>query len=81
LGNQRYEPIIFMSRAFVKESEGEWLGDVAPDVAALERFLTREAGVRVDQLRSFVDADNRTVHEMSNGSCYTLDEDQRWRTV
>jgi hypothetical protein len=33
-----------MSRAFVKESEGEWLGDVAPELSALEQFLTRENG-------------------------------------
>jgi hypothetical protein len=71
-----------MSRAFVKESEGEWLGDVAPELAALERFLTREnSGVRVYELRSFVDPEGRTVHEMSNDACYFLDEDRRWRLV
>jgi hypothetical protein len=41
-----------MSRAFVKESEGEWLGDVAPEIGALERFLTRESGERVFLLRT-----------------------------
>lgn len=70
-----------MSRAFVKESEGEWLGDVAPTVEALERFLTREAGVSVYEVRSFQDDERRTVHEMSSGSCYYLDEDQRWRVL
>lgn len=71
-----------MSRAFVKESEGEWLGDVAPDVAALERFLTKEnGGVKVYLERTFGDEEGRTVHEMSNGNCYALDEDGRWRSI
>ena len=71
-----------MSRAFVKESEGEWLGDVAPEVAALERFLSRESGEKIYQLRSTTDP--RTggeIHEMTNGDRYALDMDRRWRKV
>ncbi len=71
-----------MSRAFVKESEGEWLGDVAPDIAALERFLTREYGEKVYFVRTARDpGTGREVHEMSNGNCYALDDDGRWTTV
>jgi hypothetical protein len=71
-----------MSRAFVKESEGEWLGDVAPDLASLEWFLTKEnGGLKVQHVRTFTDEAGRTVHEMSNGNCYALDEDQRWRSL
>ena len=66
-----------MSRAFVKESESEWLGDVAPDVAALEQFLSRESGEKVynTEVRTI---DGRTVYLMSNGNCYALDFDNRW---
>ncbi|MFI5200933.1 MAG: hypothetical protein ACHQNE_00920 [Candidatus Kapaibacterium sp.] len=71
-----------MSRAFVKESEGEWLGDVAPEVPALEQFLTREYGERVFLLRITRDpATNRDIHEMSNGNRYALDFDGRWQRV
>jgi hypothetical protein len=71
-----------MSRAFIKESEGEWLGDVAPDTSALERFLTRENGERVYEVRTTRDAaTGRDLHEMSNGNCYALDDDGRWKSV
>jgi hypothetical protein len=71
-----------MSRAFVKESEGEWLGDVAPEISALERFLTRESGERVSLIRTTQDAKtNRPIHEMSNGNSYALDFDGRWMSV
>jgi hypothetical protein len=72
-----------MSRAFVKESESEWLGDVAPDVQTLERFLTREnGGVKVYQIKTWNDPKTkRDIHEMSNGNCYALDFDGRWTAV
>ncbi len=71
-----------MSRAFVKESEGEWLGDIAQDVAALERFLTREYGEKIYLLRTTREAaTNRDILEMSNGNRYALDEDGRWGTI
>ncbi len=41
-----------MSRAFVKESEGEWLYDVAPDTSALGRFLTHEYGEKIYLVRT-----------------------------
>lgn len=71
-----------MSQAFVREQEGEWLGDVSPDVAALTRFLSREAGNRVNEIKSYRSAKhNRTVHEMSNGFTYALDDDGRWQVI
>ena len=72
-----------MSRAFVKESEQEWLGDVAPDVVALERFLTKEnGGVKVFEVSRLTDKKTgRDIHEMSNGNSYALDFDSRWTLV
>jgi hypothetical protein len=71
-----------MSRAFVKETEGEWLGDVAPEISALERFLTRESGERVSFIRTTQDAKtNRPIYELSNGNSYSLDFDGRWMSV
>ncbi len=71
-----------MSRAFVKESEGEWLGDVAPEIAALERFLTRESGEKIYQLELTIEtATGREIHEMNNGDRYALDMDRRWRKL
>ncbi|HEY3876359.1 MAG TPA: hypothetical protein VGM92_12865 [Candidatus Kapabacteria bacterium] len=70
-----------MSRAFVKESESEWLGDVQPEIAALERFLTREAGEKIYLLRTTKDATSRAMHAMSDGKCYALDFDGRWESM
>ena len=71
-----------MSRAFVKESEGEWLGDVAPEIAALERYLSRENGEKIYRLREGRDGvSDRITHEMSNGDSYALDMDRRWSVV
>ena len=70
-----------MSRAFVKESEGEWLGDVPPEVAALERFLTREEGEKIYEVRLSKDAYGSEIHEMNNGNHYALDMDRRWQKV
>jgi len=72
-----------MSRAFVKESDSEWLGDVAPEIPALERFLTAEnSGVKVYEVSTRIDeVTSRVVHQMSNGNSYVLDEDGRWTVV
>jgi hypothetical protein len=72
-----------MSRAFVKESDNEWLGDVAPELPALERFLTTEnGGLKVYEVTKRLDErTHRTVHEMSNGNSYALDDDGRWTVV
>lgn len=72
-----------MSRAFIKESGGEWLYDVAPDTSALERFLTHEYGEKIYLVRTTRDAatGHRAIHEMCNGNSYALDEDGRWMSV
>ncbi len=72
-----------MSQAFMREKEEDWLGDVKPDLSALERFLTKENdGVKIIELKNYFDAELKVeVHEMSNGSCYALDMDKRWYMV
>ena len=72
-----------MSHAFMREKEEEWLGDVIPELSALERFLTRENdGVKIIELKNYFDEELKVqVHEMSNGSCYALDMDKRWYMV
>jgi hypothetical protein len=69
-----------MSQAFVKESDGEWLHDVAPPVSALIHFLTRENnGVRVYEKRKyFSEKYKREVHAMSNGFTYAKDDVGKW---
>ena len=70
-----------MSRAFTKESdERDWLGDVAPDVSALEQFLTRESGEKVIE-SGVANQNGRQIHQMSNGKSYALDFDGRWEVV
>jgi len=69
-----------MSQAFVKESDDQWLHDIAPTMNALINFLTRENnGVRVYEKKSYVlPENNKEVHEMSNGFSYSLDEKSKW---
>lgn len=69
-----------MSQAFVKESEGEWLHDVAPTLPALILYLTRENnGVRVyEKSRSFDQKSGRDVFYMSNGMGYAKDDKGKW---
>lgn len=68
-----------MSQAFVKESDEQWLHEIAPTMQALVLFLTRENnGIRVYEKKTFVDDKGRQVHEMSNGFQYTKDDNGRW---
>ena len=69
-----------MSQAFVKESEGEWLHDVLPSVAALLQYLTRENnGVRVYEKKSYYhEKHRRQLHAMSNGFEYAKDDNGKW---
>lgn len=69
-----------MSQAFVKESEGEWLHDVAPTLTALLLYLTRENnGIRVyEKKREFSQKLNREVYYMSNGMGYAKDDEGKW---
>ena len=71
-----------MSQAFVRESEEQWLHDVAPTVNALITYLTRENnGIRVYEKSSFVNAAGKQVYVMSNGLSYSKDNDGRWEVL
>lgn len=69
-----------MSQAFVRESEGEWLHDVAPSLSALIIYLTRENnGIRVyEKSKSHSVKHNRDIHLMSNGFTYAKDDTDIW---
>jgi hypothetical protein len=68
-----------MSRAFMKESDDQWLSDVAPTLGALLAFLTRENNdITVVEERLTFDDDGREVHHMSNGLAYLKDGDGKW---
>jgi len=69
-----------MSQAFVKESEEQWLHDVAPSLAALIVYLSRENNnIRVYEKKNYISIkDNKQLHEMSNGLTYTKDNDGKW---
>lgn len=69
-----------MSQAFVRESEEQWLHEVAPTINALVVYLTRENnGVRVYEKQVSVDPkDGRQVHLMSNGLSYAKDDEGKW---
>lgn len=70
-----------MSQAFVRESDDQWLDEVAPTLTALINFLTRENnGIRVYKKSSRIQ-DGRETHEMSNGLSYAKDDRGRWQIV
>jgi hypothetical protein len=75
--------INFLSQAFVKENEEQWLHEVSPTMNALIVYLTRENnGVRVYEKKTVVDKKSgKEVHEMSNGLSYSKDEDGKWFVV
>lgn len=82
---QRLFVILFkgvtMSQAFIRESDDQWLDDVAPTLTALIHFLTRENnGIRVYEKRSYTE-NGRDVFEMSNGLAYTKDNNGRWHVM
>jgi hypothetical protein len=72
-----------MSQAFVRESDEQWLHEIAPTLNALVVYLTRENnGVRVYEKKSFVqEKDGIEIHEMSNGLSYSKDKDGKWMVV
>ena len=69
-----------MSQAFVRESDEQWLHEIAPTLQALVLFLTRENnGIRVYEKKTFMDEKTGgQVYEMSNGFSYTRGEDGKW---
>ena len=72
-----------MSQAFVKESEEQWLHDIAPTLHALVIYLTRENnGIRVYEKEHSVDPKTgKEIFKMSNGLSYTKDTEGRWCVV
>ena len=72
-----------MSQAFVRESDEQWLHEIAPTLNALVVYLTRENnGIRVYEKKSFVrEQDGMEIHEMSNGLSYSKDENGKWMVV
>jgi len=72
-----------MSQAFVKESEEQWLHEIAPTLNALIVYLTRENnGVRVYEQKNYADAKSgKIIHLMSNGLSYATDEESKWYVV
>ena len=69
-----------MSQAFVRDSEEQWLHEIAPTMNALIVYLTRENnGIRVYEKRSYQDErTGRQHYEMSNGLSYAIDEEGKW---
>lgn len=69
-----------MSQAFVKESEEQWLHEIAPTLHALVIYLTRENnGIRVYEKEHTIDSKTgKDVHKMSNGLSYSKDAEGRW---
>ena len=71
-----------MSQAFVKESDDQWLHDVAPTLNALIVYLTRENnGIRVYEQKQFINPEGKELHVMSNGLTYAKDDANRWYVV
>lgn len=71
-----------MSHAFIRDEDGQVLSDIAPTVAALIHFLTRDNnGVRVYEKRNYQSEDGRTVHVMSDGLNYIKDGQGRWTVL
>jgi len=67
-----------MSSAFVKENEEQWLHEIAPTMAALINYLTRENnGVRVYE-QSTSAKDGHSLHSMSNGLMYYINDKSQW---
>ncbi len=72
-----------MSRAFVKESDDQWLHEIAPTLKALINFLTIENnGIRVyEKLSSLHPESGKQVYEMSNGNSYSVNDESQWYVV
>lgn len=73
-----YLPVT-MSQAFVKENEEQWLHEIPPTMAALINYLTRQNnGVRVYEVKTRPAPDGTTMHQMSNGLAYFVNDKSQW---
>jgi hypothetical protein len=71
-----------MSQAFIRESDDQWLSDVAPTVQALVIYLTRNNnGIRVYEQKTVIHEGGREVHAMSNGLSYAKNDSGKWEIV
>ena len=68
-----------MSQAFVKEHDEQWLHEIPPTLTALINYLTRENnGVRVYEVKQQVSREGKTMHHMSNGLIYFVNDQSQW---
>ncbi len=71
-----------MSQAFVRESDEQWLNEVPPSLNALILYLTRENnGIRVYEIRNYVNKEGLEIHQMSNGLLYAKDAADKWYVI
>ena len=71
-----------MSQAFVRENDAMMLQDVPPSLAALKIYLTNENnGIRVYEIKNYVDKKGIEIHDMSNGLSYAKDKEGKWYVV
>lgn len=71
-----------MSQAFVRETDDQWLNEVAPTIQALSHFLTREnGGIRVYEKKNFTDGKGNIIYSMSNGLSYSKNQKGEWFIV
>ena len=69
-----------MSQAFVRESDDQWLHEVAPTLQALIMYLSKENnGIRVYEIKTSTDKKYESeIHHMSNGLNYIKNKDMQW---
>ena len=68
-----------MSQGFVNEQDEQWLHEIPPTVSALIIYLTRENnGVRVYETKTEPGPNGKTLHHMSNGLVYFVNEQSQW---
>jgi hypothetical protein len=72
----------FMSQAFIREEDEQWLHEVGPCLSALLIYLTRENnGIRVYEKKKFLEPGGRENFLMSNGLTYAKDSAGKWEVV
>ncbi|MBD1394800.1 hypothetical protein [Mucilaginibacter glaciei] len=72
-----------MSSAFVKEGDAQWLHEIGPAMNALIAFLQREnGGMRIYERKNYFNpAEDRDVHQMSDGLSYAKSDEGTWYIV
>lgn len=71
-----------MSRAFIRESEDQWLSDIPPTLTALLAFLRKENnGIHIYEMSCKNDENGKELHFMSNGLTYSKDEQGKWMVL